>query len=71
MTANPLVLSLYINPMDVVGVFVKGVVGPFVVDKEVGEDAEGEADGHADDVDGGVDAVPGEVADRCFQVATE
>ncbi len=64
-------MIFYINPIDAVGIFVKGVIGPFIVDEEVGEDAEGEADGNADDVDGGVNAVPGEVADRRFQVATE
>ena len=59
------------NPIDAVGIFVKGVVCPFVVYEKVGEDAESEADGETDDVDGGVDAMSGEVADRCFQIATE
>ena len=44
----------------------KGVVGPFIVDEEEGEDTESEADGNADDVDGRVDAVSGEIADALF-----
>ena len=66
---NALVSSFYINSIDAVSVFVEGVVGPFIVGKEVGDHAECEADGEADDVDGRVDAVSGEVADRCFQIA--
>ena len=57
---------LHINPIDAVGVFVKGVVGPFIVGKEEGDHAECEADGEADDVDGGVDAMSGETAGSPF-----